>query len=482
MARICPECLAVEHPMWTSSWADRRRPFCVQHVSWLRDRCDLCGQTLRLGTVRLTSCPCGYSLRQLRPARMSSAAQRAFIHSELDLGVALWFGAVALFGWAGRPLKKASATAMDDIARIAERGAEVVVDWPESFYLVLDNYRPSAKPGECLLLNRAFPGLMRRVRRPEISGWSARILEAIRVYVGRSANSLNPLLGRNVPGSSSQTVGALARAFGVRYERLVDVLEVLELPTRRTAAGRARRVVSVEATAQLKIRVQGEISIKHAAKLLTMSAPRMTVLCRDRLLTDRQHRLGLYEVEALKTALINTALLTRIPEGAVPWAQALRLVVPISRTSEMVRAVLVGELRTFSDHLPAQLSELSFGRTELHRWCRDVVDRSWISIPEAASMMELKQEVVYHLVSVGLMRSQTAPEMRRGQVVHVTELERFRQQYEPLASVARRAGINHRRALSWSKSAGIELVSGPTVDGGRQYFARIRTAITPRPA
>jgi hypothetical protein len=51
-------------------------------------------------------------------------------------------------------------------------------------------------------------------------------------------------------------------------------------------------------------------------------------------------------------------------------------------------------------------------------------------------------------------------------------LEVFGQEFEPLARAAVRDGADHRRGLQWARENGVELVSGPVVDGGRQYFVR----------
>ncbi|RBB37269.1 hypothetical protein DPV79_21525 [Burkholderia reimsis] len=102
-----------------------------------------------------------------------------------------------------------------------------------------------------------------------------------------------------------------------------------------------------------------------------------------------------------------------------------------------------------------------------------VESRSHISIVEAARRLGVKQEVMYHLINIGLFSTRTGKLRRRAaQVVDADELKKFSQQFLPLSTVARAMGISARQAPSWAREHGIEIVTGPSVDGGRQYWIR----------
>lgn len=49
----------------------------------------------------------------------------------------------------------------------------------------------------------------------------------------------------------------------------------------------------------------------------------------------------------------------------------------------------------------------------------------------------------------------------------------FKKNYRPLVSLAASAGVGRRRAVPLAEAAGLELITGPSVDGGRQYFVRV---------
>ncbi len=100
----------------------------------------------------------------------------------------------------------------------------------------------------------------------------------------------------------------------------------------------------------------------------------------------------------------------------------------------------------------------------------------WLSVPDCATRLGIKQEVAYHLVRVGLLPTRQAMINRRmAQVVPTEALQRFERCYEPLSKAARRAGINWRHGLAWACSKNIKFASGPQIDGGRQYFVHIRS-------
>jgi hypothetical protein len=96
-----------------------------------------------------------------------------------------------------------------------------------------------------------------------------------------------------------------------------------------------------------------------------------------------------------------------------------------------------------------------------------------LTIPECAERLGIKQEVAYHLVRKALIRTERVNSGRReAQVVPLGTLEVFQGEFETLARAAQRAGVDHRAGLEWARANGVELVSGPGVDGGRQYFVR----------
>jgi hypothetical protein len=100
-------------------------------------------------------------------------------------------------------------------------------------------------------------------------------------------------------------------------------------------------------------------------------------------------------------------------------------------------------------------------------------ERTFLTIPEGAERLGLKHEVVHHLVRVGLIANSTNRPLRReARVVTAEALAVFEHQHETLSRAASREGYDHRRGLDWALANAVELLSGASVDGGRQYLVR----------
>lgn len=94
-----------------------------------------------------------------------------------------------------------------------------------------------------------------------------------------------------------------------------------------------------------------------------------------------------------------------------------------------------------------------------------------ISVDQAATALGLKQEVTYQLVRRGLISAQHVPQA--GFRVCLESLQRFRSDYVSLSELSARSGKAPRRLL---RELTARPVTGPQVDGARQYFFR-RTEI-----
>ena len=149
----------------------------------------------------------------------------------------------------------------------------------------------------------------------------------------------------------------------------------------------------------------------------------------------------------------------------------------MARSSEFFGAVLSGELAAYAQAHSDSIQTLLIGRERVMAWAaaRSDLRCEWLSVPDCAKRLGVKQQVAYHLVRVGLLPTQKAVVNRRvAQVVTLKALERFERCYEPLATAASRAGVDWRHGLAWARANGLKLVSGPQIDGGRQYFIQNR--------
>ena len=93
-----------------------------------------------------------------------------------------------------------------------------------------------------------------------------------------------------------------------------------------------------------------------------------------------------------------------------------------------------------------------------------------LSIPEASTILGIKQEVAYHLVNKEFIEVIDAG--RLGRFISKEALANFRRDYRFAHQLWNDRSISPRNLIRILKELGIEPVSGPTVDGGRQYLYR----------
>jgi len=98
-----------------------------------------------------------------------------------------------------------------------------------------------------------------------------------------------------------------------------------------------------------------------------------------------------------------------------------------------------------------------------------------MTIPEAAVRLKLKQEVVYHYCNHGFLKCRRTRGMRGRQVTE-TDISKFQAVYVVPAQLGLDKGKH--KYPGWTSDqlikAGVKPVSGPPVDGGRQFLFRRR--------
>lgn len=477
--RVCPLCLREAGAFWREEWFDGQQAWCALHGIWLADRCEACGRTLRWSYVGFDCCGCGSDLREIdaRPLPFSVEASIG----QAPVAVLLWLGALSKHGLSGKPLKRASRRTLAEAIELIERGAEQVGNWPGSFFRMLDAHRLSADAGgdrSLMLVNDALPGLRRRIGKLRDRTWKLTVDEALGRYVAASLETAAPLVGRNVPEARPLSVMKMARELRVRPERLAAVLDRLPelgVTRRRTASGRFRRVASPAAVAAAKQMLDSRITTKQAARILDLTPARVRQLVAHRRLFMQGGKLDRAAVMELRSTLTSRAGTGRVPSDAVTLEHALRYWIPVDRTGALIDAIQSGELTVYGIRSADGSEALMLSLSQLSSWAakQPVTDRGWLTIPEVAEHLALKQQVVYHLVQVGLISTKTMRAARRAtRVVPKAALVDFESRFESLVRAAARAGIHRRRGLEWAEATGASLVSGPQVDGGRQYFVR----------
>ncbi len=479
IVRICPACLSRPAGVWSEDWLDRSKPVCSVHGRWLVDRCRRCDRLLRWRTARFQACSCGQDLRALIAPALPVRTAQVLQAGSASFAVLLWLGALSRHGLTMKPLKKAARVSMSEVMALADAGAQVVFGWPDTFFDVLDRCRLDATaPGGLSSMNEALPGLSSRLRKLSDGPWQERIAISLGDYVAASHRSGAPIVGKNLVGDRPPTVAQIARVLGMRTESLIAALDRLPAApgaSRTTAHGRSRRLIPSDAISQVQQLLSDEISVKAAARLLGLSASRIRQLVAAGLLRVCRRCMSRIEVAGLLQSLVTSGRPVTAGPDVISLSHALRYCVPVHLTAQFLEAILERDLVLLVPEGEARLAGCLIDQDRCQDWVaeQDHQGDAALTLPACALLLGLKQQVIYHLARIGLITVHTV-KTSKGRIARMATMaavEQFQCRYVALARLASESDVDHRGAVNWANAEGIALVSGPSIDGGRQYFA-----------
>jgi len=483
MARLCPECLVDSPVIWKTDWECEARPWCLKHHCWLIDQCTRCMQHLTWSRVRHKTCLCGALLKGMGARPVSPRVYATLVEERVPLDVLMWLGAMDKYGPGGKPRKKASRRSMNDVVELVDRGVVLAAGWPASFQEALERHRvrPS-DPRSVQLLNEAFPGLNEALLGIRDVVWHRKVVAAVSAHVEESARTSWPLIGRNAAiAGLLPTFAEIAGATGVRtgtLQRLLLDSDPAGPASRVTSNGRLRRVVAEVSISKAKELHADQICLKPAARILGLTSGRLRQLVAEKLLVERRKRLSKAAVHEFARTLAEAAVgIERIRPGTVTLREALRKWVGTAMTANFIRSLLRGDIALFGSNDQDILGQMRVQAAEVLAWREGTIRvEKVVSIPGAARTLGLKQEVVYHLVDCGHLKVVIDKVGGRStRAVTASALREFSESFVPLVVLAQAEGIAPKAAYAWAMERGLEVVSGPAVDGSRQYFVRRAT-------
>lgn len=494
-AKWCPRCLEQPAAIWMADW-DKSFAICSVHQCWLVDQCAGCKRDAKWVRMKMFTCQCGHPLtdsaaRVLSPELAWLLGDRAPEHSAGQSWVMLtrderllllrFVGALDVHGLTGKPLKRASRGSVDAERQLVEAGAAIVSGQERVIFALLDRIRTmSARSCAVQTMNEAFPRLTTLIAHLPSRATRGWINEHLTNYVEYARTAQNALTWRR---NDARRPGS-ARDCGQQIRmRPADVATVcsqfgIEPSVRLTKTGRRILVLTNEDVEKVHQRMRDLVSHKTVATRTGISVKRQRQLLVAGLVKSVRGRIDASSVSRLLTRLSQAAS-TGTHTKSDDWVSlyvALRFRVPVDQTTEFFAAILDGQIairvggaETCSD---SRADNIYLPGGQVDAWRERLSPGSArVTIPDGAKRLGIKEQVMYHLVNVGLIGVVSGRCSRRTvRLVELAELDRFRATYEPLALAARRDHVDFRGALAWAKRTGLTIVSGPSLDGGRQYF------------
>ncbi len=497
--RWCSRCLE-EDDVLQGSWTIKLACTCAKHAVWLEDLCPRCQSPQTWADVHLKVCECGAVLAEapVTPADAHCVALGQALCGEVgrgqalsillaDIPVPLIHRAVrylALFSEQARPEHPGQVRGTHEQA-IAKRfvcGATTfLTTWPSGLHSLMSALQATAP--DTLSVRRTFSPLY-RVLYKELAHPSLQFLrDAFEAYLRENWWGLvcqrNKLMRREAIALHPRlTIKAAARSLDVSpsvVRHLVQA-DLLEAATAQQPSGRLTCTVGAEEVKAIRSVTQGAYSLEAAARELALPERRLRDLIGKGVVKAAVSRIANQRASAW---LISQAEVNRMHVVAVACDvgryRSIRDTLKYARLSEaeatwLVESTLGGELRAYgavATVLPIGLACLDPDALLAWRVAKRRASDLGMSVDDAARVLGLKQQVAYELVRKGLLIAVQID--GHGHRVFDDAVNSFRATYVSLADIASALGRSSRHVLGVIDALP---VTGPTVDGARQYFYR----------
>lgn len=473
--RLCPECLR-EFGQWSECWRKAEFPVCRAHGCWLVDRCADCGSKFLWPRLGFCRCQCGADLMSVQTQRPGLSVQSELASNhQSPIEVLLWLGAWSIYGPKGKPLKKASCLALDTRKDLLTRGVDMVSNWPHAFLDALALHRMPSPVGQLQSLSEAWPGLPVQIRRLDNETWRQKIWDSINVFVGQTLTSESPIVGRNPslrlrPPTQKDVANRLR--IGVSRLAGISTSQVSGVPFKESKAGRRRIAISHRSEQLLIEQISAIVTVRECAQLLGCSRKRVSAFIASGTLVSNSNRISRKAALQLRDSILTVADSTTDNSKALSLADCFQYRVPLRSADAFINALIQRGIRCSLRPGALNWNGVQVHVTDLESWLKEDQSGtdSLLSVQESAAVLRIKEQVVYGLVKRGLIASINVP--GTGMRIQRQALIDFEERYVALSEWVGSPRALGNKAYEWARGQGLDLVTGPRLDGGRQYFVR----------
>ncbi len=507
-ARFCPLCLADE-PLWRAGWELYFHDVCPRHGVWLVDQCGSCGQPLRWNRDALLRCQCGSDLRQEtakgapeNPRHLSAFLEARLLGRDAVVPVPMegldvdqvqrlirYLGCYMDLGSGAKPLKLRNAGRMEISWSVTALAAEIVFDWPRAFHDSLNRLQESSageKTGLRGLFRNAYHYLYKGFReaafRPLRESFELWLAEHWKGGLARRNRRLPAELLASVqwiPGTvaANQLKISIARLRNLVREGRIDGQESV------STTGRRFLVVRRDQLDQISSQLVGEMSMAAAMEMLGIGKVRMQRILRLLFPSARRTFDKAFLPWCVPRAEVDglLAIGAHLPVQSIPDEQQVSLgyvfkywTWSADEIVALVEAVKAGSLVPQAMLNSARgISRWVFETAQLRAWQQRLNKGppKWVSIPEFARILGVKQQVAYWITQNGLVRAERLGVLKDiGSRIRWEDVERYRQTYVFGREIAEILRCSSRKAARLLAEQGIYPVRGHSAEPSRQLI------------
>ena len=509
VSRYCPVCLS-QHARWKVGWELLFADACPEHQVWLIDVCQ-CGRVITWDRLDFGKCDCGRPFQWQKPAQCPESVARlsallldkALRNPEAPnpgpvgrLSISQLQRLIRFLGTYGdtqpgpRPQKISYQDRLSVSWQITSLAAEILTGWPECLYRILDRLQHErAVVGGGRLSGRfgyLYTALYKAFPEDEFSS----LRDAFENYVVDHWRGALGERNRRFPPGMLQRAAWIpsnhaCRRLGVSSARLFALIAENRIAgeTRVGPSGRMFLMVRREDVDRESEVVADEVDLATVAAMLGVTKRRMLAML-PRLFPEaykttnetspwaipreRLDRLVAI-IGAAKVEPSLSAESTSFARVLKFWAWTDAAMADAVADVIVARLVPTGILKGTKG-----ISGLIFRKADLRDWHgRTQYETSeFMTISDVAARMQVKQEVAYALVRVGLLPTVSAAAERKhgGQLVSKVALESFGRRYVFARDLAKCFGRSPKALIEKLRLLGLNPVCGPQIDGCRQVL------------
>jgi excisionase family DNA binding protein len=509
-ARFCPLCLIAE-PVWQASWELFFFDACPHHGGWLIDQCSTCGEHLDWHRDSLVRCQCGSDLREEKPEEAPWYVKRLSIVMEsillnkpqpdypcsypfvglepVELQTLIRYLGAYLDLQAGpKPLKIRCSGLLENSWAITSLASQVLFEWPSGFDQALTLLLEDAN-SETVTLSSVFDQAYNYIYTGGLRSSSfIAVRDAFEAWLvehwPNGANHRNRRLAESLLAEVEWIPAKQAEdQLGISRAQLSFLIQHGELEGHEivTASGRRRMTVRKDQLAQLEEKLAGEITMTKAMEILGLNKARLQRIVKllfpsSRRVNDQQllpwciPRFEVYGVVALgeekdHVQVIEDCHIT-LRDVLQYWQWSGDEIV------SLIEAIRSGEIQILSIWDGASgISRWVFDRATLKRWRASLENgrANWITIPELAEVLGVKQQVAYWLTQNNFI-----PSVKLGTLLHIgsrvkkKDVDRFLQTHLFGTEIADRIGRSPRKTMYMLRDTNIYPLRGESTEACRQ--------------
>ncbi len=487
-------------PHLDARWSIRLYCICPNHHNLLMDACPECGTMLSAGQVLSGHCHyCGQSLAEkvFEASDAIKMVQNTFqcsVERENQIPISItpqgWarlihlVANIELRAQGQKTGQLAQLHRISVLAEVCHKLGSLLENWPDNFHPWLDKIKTSAPSSFSLRrsFGRLYHWLYVELDSPEFDF----LREAFEVYLKQHWEA--PITLRNHWQTELHGQGNCITIQEACLKLHVTPAELKRLH----AAGRLQANIVTSRSgrqfwsipeAQLplvRIELSEGLTLEATAKYLGLSKTRIRQLVASQVLlpqfTPGEHGASVWRfaLDSLRVLVAHCQIRGIAPSSAHPTISlnnALKTMRIDGRCfAALLRAIMKREVLLVEDITEAsKLGRILLDKRSLDDWLSAyrIKHAGLLTIPEAAKQLGIKEQVAYHLVRRRLLASTIRNQTQLW--ITAEAVANFEQQYVALSTLAREAKTSPKALLA---KLAIKPITGPTVDGFRQYFYR----------